>query len=329
LLVKFDNGESINGSEILHIINKKKFQKVSIRELVRGRNELTLSDFSGDILKQRSDGTGWIVGNSYEIGKKSGVAVLSRKKGGIWNNQEKKTRIANQCWDVYYERYVDGVLVYEHLLGSYCEEDTAPGDGDIGGGVGGNGPSNEIISSTLTDPCYKEVLRDLLTNSYNMHAVLQDILPNFNSNENLILNITQEANGPSGQDAEMMPMGTVGGAKKYQIALNDAALSGAGKEYIAVTMLHEVLHAHFDAAGINLDHHSNMANLYVGPMAHALGVLYGMPVQTATALAWGGLHGTDAWNNLSSTDRDFYQYANNLWRNSQNPRATAPGTKCN
>jgi|GEM_PF-1479113 len=333
-LVRFEASDQVSGSEFLHTVeDNQKQSKVLLKELVSEKKGISIDNFSGQLLRQRGDGTGWVIGNSFKNGIKIGTSVLCRKKES--GTQNKSLRAYSECWDWYYRVYDgNGVLIYEEFLYTSCEEDVAPPDdagaGNGGGNGGGNtsGPSSEIISN-FTDPCYSSVLNSLVTNSYNMHVVLQSILPNFNNYESLILTFINGSLGPSSLDANYIEMGMVGDAKKYQITLNDAALSGAGQEYIAVTILHEVLHAYFHASGIDIDHHTNMANLYVAPMAQSLVNLYGISLNVATALAWGGLYQTDAWSNLSSTDQNLYVSTNLYWKNTGNPKSEAPGTKCN
>jgi hypothetical protein len=173
------------------------------------------------------------------------------------------------------------------------------------------------------------VLNNLLTNNYNMHLVLQNILPSLNISEQIILNFTQEDNGPSNIDAEMHPMGNVQGIPKYQISLNLGALNGAGQEYIAITILHEVLHVYFAEANLSMDDHAVMAQYYINPLAQSMVSIYGMSLSDATALAWGGLYLTNSWHGLSSSQKAQYITTNNYWKNLNNPRNSAPGTPCN
>eukprot|EP01035_Chromulina_nebulosa_P026934 gene26934-35331_t len=70
-----------------------------------------------------------------------------------------------------------------------------------------------------------------------------------------------------------------------------------------------------------------MANQYVYKMAHALELTFLMSNAEATALAWGGLGDTVAWQNLSPQQKQDILNINAYYKNINGTRQNAPGTK--
>jgi len=114
------------------------------------------------------------------------------------------------------------------------------------------------------------------------------------------------------------------------IKLNANTLSTASKEYIAATIMHEVIHAYLTLYGTNgsLNQHTDMATNYLSIMAIDLKLLYpGITEEDATALSWGGLGETQLWKDLV---RDHPDQANKIVDiNNQYKNATGTkGTRC-
>jgi hypothetical protein len=172
-----------------------------------------------------------------------------------------------------------------------------------------------VISKDLTDDCFKSVLNDMLNNKFE--KTLKDILSNFQLSSNLELTIKNEPlsqyGEPNTTDADHIPTSK----KSFEITLNDDALVGAGKEYIAVTILHEVLHAYFASRPnfvkwrSELDH-DQMAVSYILPLTNSLHELYGLDLIIAQELAWGGLYKTLAFSVLSDAQKNSIIQTNNV-----------------
>ena len=64
-------------------------------------------------------------------------------------------------------------------------------------------------------------------------------------------------------------------------------------------------------------------------MAHALELTFLMSNTVGTALAWGGLGETSAWQNLSPQQQQNILDINSYYKNINGTRQNAPGTKCN
>ncbi len=94
--------------------------------------------------------------------------------------------------------------------------------------------------------------------------------------------------------------------------MNTTDLKNAGREYIAATLIHECVHAYmatFQANGARpmgpLQQHEAMV-VYIQPMAGFLNSRNNVPMDDAIALAWGGLHETNAWK--SDLSEEYRQY---------------------
>lgn len=107
-------------------------------------------------------------------------------------------------------------------------------------------------------------------------------------------------------------------------------MTGASQNYIAATILHETIHALLASQGKTneLMHHNDMANQYVYKMAHALELTFLMSNEHATALAWGGLGDSSAWQSLSPQQQQNILDINAYYKNINGTRQNAPGTKC-
>ena len=99
-----------------------------------------------------------------------------------------------------------------------------------------------------------------------------------------------------------------------EIKLNSDVLPNASEQYIAVTILHETLHAYFRQTG-QLDDHNEMVNNYIPWFESTLKTLYpSMSPEDAEALAYGGLTDSMAFT-TSEKDafRASYEYTSNAY----------------
>ncbi|MBC9932005.1 hypothetical protein [Chitinophaga qingshengii] len=105
-----------------------------------------------------------------------------------------------------------------------------------------------------------------------------------------------------------------------EITLNRLTLPGSSREYIVATILHEAIHAMYDAkwnlAGrpkvifSEYVQHNLMASKYVEEMNAALRSIFPMMSDAdAIALAWGGLYWTTSWSALNPTVANNYLLA--------------------
>ena len=99
------------------------------------------------------------------------------------------------------------------------------------------------------------------------------------------------------------------GRYDIEITLNNRLLPNASNEFIVATIMHEAIHAMYDAKGLTANNkpisfgeyvqHNLMADRYVDDIAAALGDIFPMLIQyDAKALAWGGLQDGVSWKAL-------------------------------
>ncbi len=112
--------------------------------------------------------------------------------------------------------------------------------------------------------------------------------------------------------------------------LNTTALKDAGREYIAVTLVHEFVHAYmstFQANGARqmgpLQQHDAMVS-YIDPMARFLNTRYNVPMDEAIALSWGGLEETNGYISLSDEEKNRIVAINNAYKNGTKGRFKCP-----
>lgn len=131
-----------------------------------------------------------------------------------------------------------------------------------------------------------------------LYATLLDIIRTFQADDKLTIIVTDRPFGSrvtAGDTHQLNPT-------TYQITLNTDVLKKASQEYVAATLLHEILHVYI---GNSLEaDHEVMARQYVGLMADALrSVGFQISPERARALAWGGLQTTRAWRERVLFDR--------------------------
>lgn len=160
----------------------------------------------------------------------------------------------------------------------------------------------EVIDS-LTTPCFKSTLAMLMNT--NTTVAMNDIINNTFNYNNQVTATFFESSFDRNIMAYTRPVYKPNGFIDIGITLNKAGMANSSREYVASTILHEMIHGFFDANGQqplsdqNNIHHQVMANEYIAKMADALMKLFPtLPSSDATALAWGGLTETIAWKNL-------------------------------
>ncbi|GAA0537044.1 hypothetical protein GCM10009415_18570 [Chitinophaga japonensis] len=202
---------------------------------------------------------------------------------------------------------------------------------------GGSDPTPYIpnsvtdIKNHLTTPCFKTTVTDLIYKAGAQSAISQIIWGMFSASDKVNLSIYEEELRPS--EDGVTSGGQSGGYVNIDITLNSTGLANASKEYIAVTMLHECLHAYFNVKNkwpledANYVQHQAMAGMYVEVMADALQQTYPTISRSdAIDLAWGGLDKSLAWKNIVTSNPSE---ANRILLKNQAYKNGSSGTKCN
>ena len=216
---------------------------------------------------------------------------------------------------------------------------TEPVNGPGGGGNDDNGGNDsepqvaEIDISGLSNEC--------MINAYNkvMDAGLSSTVLEIAKNLGKATNVRIEIENGS------LDKGTNGQARLvnkafnvWVITLNYNDLANASQEYIAITILHEMLHVYL--AGGNDSDHNVMAEKYVKPLADAIKYAgYALSYDDAIALAWGGLQGAKvggvfqtykAWQDLLNTDRITGSHVtNDIIKKNNDYKYNNYGVRCN
>lgn len=198
-------------------------------------------------------------------------------------------------------------------VGTYCEPDPEPTQ-----------PEATIdVEKQNLQPCNNHVY-DHIVNT-NLPSKVIDIVKSFAVSQNLTVVVADEALGGGSLDAEARQLN----ANTWQITLNTDVLANATQEYIAATILHEMLHVYLGTSANDADHEV-MSQQYVNPMANALVSMgYNISYERAVALAWGGLQETNAWRQMVDQDRVAGTHrAQDIINTNVNYRAGVLGRSC-
>jgi len=192
-----------------------------------------------------------------------------------------------------------------------------------------NTPWTPIIRNSVVDPCLKKMV-DAAISRDCQNQITSFIQRAFSYSVDINLTFNDK------------PLGTDDGITQYtntpdysvinvSITLNSNPLSlpHASKEYVAVTILHEAIHAWIDMdtkrpVSNNISHEQMASTAKIKLLADALTEMYPtISVQDATDLAWGGLQFTNAWTALAQTDKDRIIQTNSDYK------ILAKGIPCN
>lgn len=174
------------------------------------------------------------------------------------------------------------------------------------------------IQNQVQNPCIHNMVDEAI-NRGCQNQLTSFINTSFATNEHFYLYFYDSPLGTIvGEDGYTACYPLSWGDTKVQITLNNSpgTLNGASREYIAITIFHEVLHAWIDyfspSQNTALANHELMATQqYINKMADALQELYpNIPRQDALDMAWGGLSATSAWAALSQADKDRINQTN-------------------
>ncbi|HVI43488.1 MAG TPA: hypothetical protein VM802_01405 [Chitinophaga sp.] len=197
-----------------------------------------------------------------------------------------------------------------------------PGDGGTGGTGGATGTMHvtEIIKSQIKDPCISSALDIALTG-----GVKNSIATTFNQ---LFASSTDYEisflDGPLDEATDGITKTIT--RYKIEITLNSAILPNTSKEFIVATVLHEAIHALYDAQGMEAQaprlsfsehvQHNLMAWKYVSQISTVLRNIFPtLGQEDADAMAWGGLESGLFWRTLDRSTANKYLLINQEFRN--------------
>jgi hypothetical protein len=185
---------------------------------------------------------------------------------------------------------------------NYIEND------EFGSGIviaGGDAPAGKVddIKINITDPCISLVMDDIISND-KQNEVMSYINSEFGLNENCHMNIS------SVENLTNLEGKFVGGHAKTSrnngiLTVNIQINSGKGssKEYIAATILHEMIHGYIASQNIPQNEIEEVIadSLYIGWMSASLISLFpNLSLNDANALALGGLEETSYFKSLNN-----------------------------
>lgn len=200
---------------------------------------------------------------------------------------------------------------------------------------GGYTPPLPIVINDVTNPCMRSSVENAI-NSDVRNKVSQKINEVWQNSDKLHL---QFNNGtlPAAQShldartSTFLPTPNLEQLKSV-ITLNDIQLQHASKEYIAVTILHEVIHAwiefKYPAPLDNAQQHELIASSNRFNMIRdALMAMFpSLGIDDATDLTWGGLGHTIAFTNKNQAEKERINNKNLDYKDQT--RATKKGTPC-
>ncbi|MBL7763807.1 MAG: hypothetical protein JNL23_10320 [Chitinophagaceae bacterium] len=181
------------------------------------------------------------------------------------------------------------------------------------------------IINNVTDPCLKKMVDDAISRDCS-NEITNFINSAFHKNPDLDLTFKDAPLGNIwGSDGKTVAQGGSTGCY-ITITLNSSSssLPRASKEYVAITILHEAIHAWIilnnttSNSSNNISHEAMASTANINLMVNGLREMYpNISLQDAKDLAWGGLDNTTAWSALSQTDRTRiiqtnYDYKNKI-----------------
>ncbi|WP_147368083.1 hypothetical protein [Fibrisoma montanum] len=170
-----------------------------------------------------------------------------------------------------------------------------------GGGGNSSGPiTNPRFNISNLSPCAQSVINQLLTPPVGPAGDnILSTISNYATSNNIEIVFKWEDLGDPTLHGQAR--GTNAAANAWEITLNSAALANASREYIAVVLMHEILH--IQLGGTNEEDHNEMAANHVSAMANSLlhaGFI--MSESDRIALSWGGLGDTAIWQSMIQND---------------------------
>ena len=204
--------------------------------------------------------------------------------------------------------------------------------GSGGGGGGNSSPMNfsdynySKITNNLTNPCFIEVLQELQAG--NAYGRVGEILRKFgleNSGLNFTINekeipISYSKTKVNGLEYDIVNR-IFGNTVDNTISLNPVTLNQASKEFIAATILHEMLHVYINIDG--LTEHNQIIENYTNGISEMLISIYHMSPVEAKNISYSGLRSTGFYtknilsnsilhNSINLSISNYANYLNNM-----------------
>jgi hypothetical protein len=151
------------------------------------------------------------------------------------------------------------------------------------------------ITNTLKSECFNQVLSDLI--SHNLKGKMAHIIELFDNTKaggKFDFTIVDSYNEPFKGFGDIFKSAKTDGKT---INLNTATLSNSSKEYIAKTIMHEILHIYIGNKRA-LEDHTKMATEFITPMAELLSEIYPINLREAKIICTIG---------LDSIDKDLFE----------------------
>lgn len=227
---------------------------------------------------------------------------------------------------------------YEYPTGESSSDGTTATDG-----TGGNCsdceydppsllvPSFKIKNSISPDdyPCLRSGVNEAINKNFSSE-IQKLILDVFDESENFNIEIEAFDFQDNTLDGTCVPtyIQPDGSYAKFLISIN-THLENTSQEYITATVFHEFTHAYLDYLDLpnyspnDSISHEEMATKYLDRLASILTVQYGISRSHAEALSWGGLGGSNLYNNLSVDKKNYIGQINYAYKYGD------LGTKCN
>lgn len=201
-----------------------------------------------------------------------------------------------------------------------------------GGGGGNSSPLNfsdynyAKITNNLTNPCFIQVLEELQAG--NAYGRVGEILRKFgleNSGLNFTINekeipISYSKTKVNGLEYDIVNR-NFGNTIDNTITLNPVTLNQASKEFIAATILHEMLHVYINIDG--LTEHNQIIENYTNGISEMLISIYHMSSSEAKNISFSGLRSTGFYtknilpnsilhNSINLSISNYANYLNNM-----------------
>ena len=218
-------------------------------------------------------------------------------------------------------RYTISCWIDNQMQDDWCIET----DPDCINGSGGDGDGGtdytavDYITLVNLNPCNTQIWNKLATTT--SLGDINQFIRTFNSDASHNISVRQERFGNTIVDGTAVYDAST---NTYEITLNTDIMENASQEYIAVTLMHEVLHAYLGAYfGIDrsndVQHPLMVENYCVDFMANALRSMFpNMSMDDALALSWQGLDNTPSYNAKSLAERFRLQTINDNYKSHVN-----------
>lgn len=259
-----------------------------------------------------------------------GRVVTLQSEGGGKSRLDAQVLRTEFCIDWYWVYSSNGVVVFEVFSHTSCGSTACDADAQdacLDDGVGAGGDEGQIIykiENNVKSPCisgqvnkavdsqFKNQITSLINSAFGESEKFDIILEDNNLNDNSLDGVT----GISFTETVMT----------FTITLNSEVLTSSSQEYILAVVFHELLHAYMghlgiDKSSISIDH-ENMANNYLNMLSKALMEHYSISGTNANYLAWGGLHESSKWGQLSQDQK------NQILQTNHEYRSGVKGVKC-